>query len=137
MYERMLDRQTKPQIKDMTAYCSVCGELFASLNRWLSETYDTVQEISFPYGNRYGWCVSHRKSKKLVCHVFAENGSLTVMMRLSDQQFASVYAQVKKYTQEYIDSQYPCGNGGWIHYRITEKDHFLDAQTLLTAKCSQ
>lgn len=54
MYERMLDKQNVPSVADMTAYCGDTAELFTSLNRWLSDTFDTSQEVTFPYGNHYG-----------------------------------------------------------------------------------
>lgn len=58
------------------------------------------------------------------------------MMRLTNKQFEMVYECLKKYTQEYIDNKYPCNDGGWIHYRITCKEHFEDIQKLLDVKCS-
>ena len=87
MYERMLDKQNKPAFDDMAAYCGKGMELFIRINEWLSDTCSTVQEITFPYGNKYGWAVAHRKKKKLICNVFAENGAFTVMIRLSNAQF--------------------------------------------------
>ena len=47
-----------------------------------------------------------------------QNNVFTVMMRLSDKQYKTVYDQLSKYTQEYIDNKYPCGDGGWIHYQL-------------------
>lgn len=82
MYERMLDKQNKPAFDDMAAYCGKGMELFIRINEWLSDTCSTVQEITFPYGNKYGWAVAHRKKKKLICNVFAENGAFTVMIRI-------------------------------------------------------
>ena len=38
-------------------------------------------------------------------------------------------------TQEYIDNKYPCGDGGWIHYRVLCREHFDDIQKLLDVKC--
>lgn len=58
------------------------------------------------------------------------------MMRLSDRQYKSVYGQLQKYTRDYIDNRYPCGDGGWIHYRVTREEHFDDIKTLLSVKCS-
>ncbi|MBD5141506.1 MAG: DUF3788 domain-containing protein [Ruminococcus sp.] len=136
MYERMLDKKVVPTIPEMTAYCGENAELFTLLNNWLSETYGTVQEVVFPYGNNYGWGISHKIKKKFICNVFAENNSFTVMMRLSNKQFDTIYDNVEKYTQEYIDNKYPCGEGGWIHYRIINKDNFSDIQKLLNIKCS-
>lgn len=136
MYERMLDKQNEPTIAEMTAYCGESGDLFTLLNEWLSQTYGTAQNVTFPYGNHYGWGIAHRKKQKLVCNIFAENNAFSVMIRLSDKQFQSVYEEVQAYTKAYIDNQYACGDGGWIHYRVTSREHFEDIQKLLAVKCS-
>lgn len=136
MYERMLNKQEEPTQAQMTVYCGTCAELFARLNEWLSSTYGTIQVVTFPYGNQYGWGIAHRKNKKLICHVFAEENAFTVMMRLSDKQFNSIYDKVRADTQEQINHKYPCGDGGWLHYRVTCKEQFDDIQTLLTIKCT-
>ena len=136
MYERMLDKQVEPSVDEMAAYCAGNAELFVLLNEWLSETYGTVQKVTFPYGNRYGWGIAHRIKQKLICNIFAEKDAFTVMMRLSNKQFASVYGSVQNYTREQIDHRYPCSDGGWIHYRVTEKEHWEDIRKLLTFKCS-
>ena len=136
MYERMLNKQEIPTIAEMTEYFGKNAILFANLNEWLSKTYDTVQKVTFPYGNNYGWGISHKKKQKLLCNIFAEHNAFTVMIRLSNGQFQTIYANVQKYTQDYIDHKYPCGDGGWIHYRVTCKEHFDDIQKILSAKCS-
>lgn len=38
---------------------------------------------------------------------------------------------------EGIDHKYPCGEGGWIHYRVTSREHFDDIRKLLTVKISK
>lgn len=135
MYERMLDKTAVPTIEELTAYCGETAELFARLNDWLSETCGTAQEVVFPYGNKYGWGVAHKKKGKLICNLFAERGAFTVMLRLPDAQFDSVYGKVGAYTRQYIDNKYPCGDGGWIHYRVTCEEHFNDMKTLMKVKC--
>lgn len=137
MYERMLSKQEKPTVEEMTEYCGENSERFAMLNEWLTASFGTEQRQVFPYGNSYGWGIAHKVKSKLICNVFAENNSLTVMMRLSDKQWQGVYDRVQKYTQEHIDSRYPCGDGGWIHYRITSQEHFEDIKTLLAVKCEK
>lgn len=136
MYERMLNKQETPSLADMTSYCGETAGLFSSLNEWLTKTYATAQQITFPYGNQYGWGIAHRLKKKLICNVFAENNSFTVMTRLSNNQYQSLYAQLQKYTKDYIDNSYPCGDGGWIQYRVTCKEHFDDIQKILSVKCT-
>lgn len=135
MYERMLDKTITPTFEEMAAYCGEQKALFIELNDWLSKKEGSVQKIVFPYGNRYGWGVAWKIKTKLICNIFAENDAFTVMMRLSDKQYQSVYHDLKDYTQYYIDHRYPCGDGGWIHYRITCVDHIEDIKKLLDIKC--
>mgnify|MGYP000176827678 CR=1 FL=1 len=136
MYERMLNKQEVPTVADMTAFCGENAELFTLLNDWLFEVYGTERQVVFPYGNKYGWGMAHKMKKKLVCNVFPESNAYTVMIRLSDKQYESVYGNLQQYTQEYIDNKYPCGDGGWIHYRVTCRENFEDIQKILSIKCS-
>lgn len=131
----MLDKQNRPTFDDMAAYCGKGRELFIRINKWLSNVCNTTQEISFPYGNNYGWAVAHRKKKKLICNVFPENGAFTIMIRLSNQQFLLVYDRMEKETQECIDNKYPCSDGGWLHYRVTGEAPYCDIQKMLEVKC--
>lgn len=135
MYERMLNKSDVPTVDTMTAYCGGPAALFTKLNEWLSAEYDTEQTTVFPYGNSYGWGIAHRRKGKLVCNVFPENGAFAVMLRLSDLQFASVYDRLGDYAKNYIDNKYPCNDGGWIHYRVTDKEQLADALTMLAVKC--
>lgn len=134
MYERMLNKQVMPTIEEMTEYCGENAELFSMLNKWMETTFETEQRVVFPYGNDYGWGIAHRKKNKLICNVFAEDGAFTVMVRLSNKQYEMIYEQLGKYTKEYIDNKYPCGDGGWIHYRVTYREHFEDVKKLLSIK---
>lgn len=136
MYERMLNKRVKPAVKEMTQFCGENAESFSLLNEWLSSVFHTEQTVVFPYGNKYGWGIAHKKKNKLICNVFAEVNAFTVMMRLSDEQYKSIYDRLQKYAQEYIDNRYPCGDGGWVHYRVTCREHLDDIKTLLSVKCS-
>lgn len=136
MHERMLNKEIKPSIIELGSYIGSKAELFHLLNSFLSDTIKTTQEIRFPYGKQYGWCVTHRKGKKLVCDIFAEAEAFTIMVRLSNQQFDNVYDTLQAETKEIVDNRYPCNNGGWIHYRVLTNEHLKDIQKLLIAKCS-
>lgn len=134
MYERLLNKQEKPTMEEMEKYCGECETLFSSFNEWLTSTFNTESKQVFPYGNSYGWGIGHYKNKKLMCNIFVEQGAFTVMMRLTNKQYDAVYERVSKYTQEYIDNKYPCGDGGWIQYRVTNKEQLEDIQVLLGGK---
>ncbi|MDD6069308.1 MAG: DUF3788 domain-containing protein [Clostridiales bacterium] len=131
----MLDKQAKPTIVEMTEFCAENAELFSMINDWLTTAFNTEPKVVFPYGNKYGWGIGHYKKKKLMCNIFAESGAFSVMMRLSNKQYDTVYNELQKYTQEHIDNKYPCGDGGWIRYRVICQEHYKDIQKLLTIKC--
>lgn len=134
MYERMLDKSVTPSIEELTAWCGETAALFTHLNEWITDNFSLEQKVVFPYGKRYGWGIAHRKKAKLICNVFAESGAFTVMTHLSDKQFQSVYEQLSEYAQKHVDGKYPCGDGGWIQFRVTCAEHLADIRTLLAAK---
>lgn len=136
MYERLLNKEKQPTLEELAAYCGENAELFISLNHFLSGELNTIPEIRFPYGKQYGWSLSHRKGKKLICDIFAEDGSFTVMVRCSTQQYDSLYDNVQDYMKNYIDHKYPCGDGGWIHYRVINSEHLDDIKKLFIVKCA-
>lgn len=134
MYERMLDKTVTPTLAEVTAWCGENASRFTALNDWIAANYSLEQKIVFPYGNRYGWGIAHRKKAKLICNVFAESGAFTVMTHLSDKQFQAVFPQLSAYAQGIVDHKYPCGDGGWIHFRVTDDHHMDDIMALLNAK---
>lgn len=135
MYERMLSRGAVPTMESLAAHCGAASAAFREINGYLTGVCATQPEIRFPYGGRYGWGISHRIGKKLICNVFAEVDAVTVMMRLSDRQYAALYPRLLPYTQRCIDEKYPCGDGGWIHYRVLSEGHVRDVRALLGLKC--
>lgn len=137
LHERLLDKTTVPTIDELIAHCGKTADLFIRLNDWLTEIYGTAKSVVFPYGSNYGWGVAHRKKQKLICNIFAELDAFTVMIRMSNNQFDSIYNTVSAYTQGYIDNKYPCGDGGWIHFRVTSIEHFEDMKSLLKVKCDK
>ena len=134
MYERMLDKSIRPDISQLVEWCGTSGMLFTDLVRFMAEEICAQSEIRFPYGKNYGWCITFRRKKRLFCDVFAECGALNVMLRLSDDSFYKPYPFLLEYTQKQIDARYPCGDGGWIHYRVTNKEHLDDIKKLLALK---
>lgn len=134
MYERMLDKQQKPDIAAFVAYCGERGSLFTELDDRLVNALQAERLLRFPYGNAYGWGMKYSVKSKHICDVFAEKDAFCVMLRLTDKQFAQVYDGLADCTKACIDNKYPCGNGGWIHYRVLTRRHLEDIEKLLMAK---
>ena len=133
----MLSKQIMPTPAEMACRCGDTAALFTGLNSWISTSFMTEEKIKFPYGNHYGWCIAHYIRTKLICNVFPEEGAFTVMLRLSDARFRTVGPQLSQYARALIDHRYPCGDGGWIHFRVTCHQHLEDIQKLLTIKCKK
>lgn len=136
MYERMLQGDKQPSYQEMVDYCEAAGPYFHQLNEWLSATNHTASSIVFPYGKHYGWSVSHRIKKKLFCHVFAEKQGCTVMLRLSHAACQALSHQVSPYAQHLLDHLYPCGDSGWLHYRVTTAEQCQEIKPILSQKKS-
>ena len=134
VYERMLNRTAEPCFDEMAVYCGTAELFFRVLNRQLSDEYETQLRIRFPYGKKYGWGVKHERKKKHICDIFAEKDAVNLMIHLSNSQIESVYADLSAYGREACDQKYPCGDGGWLHYRIVSEEDLTDALKLVAAR---
>lgn len=134
MYERMLNKNIRPTYEEMGEYCKESEKLFLLFNDWITKEFCVTHEIVFPYGNNYGWGIKYQIKRKLLCNVFPENNSFTIMIRLTNNQYKSVYNQVQIGTKKVIDNYYPCNDGGWIHYRILNREDFEDIKKIVIAK---
>ena len=134
MYERLLEKNILYSKQNLSEYCAENSARFEELNRYLTGEHGTEESIRFPYGNKYGWCVTHRKKKKLICDIFAESGAFTLMLRLPNATFASVYESLHSEARECVDNRYPCSDGGWIHFRILNDNDLADAKLHVSKK---
>lgn len=134
MYERMLEKQHMPTLEEWMQHCGERKTMFTEVDDYLTGELGAERLLRFPYGNRYGWSMKYFNKNKHICDVFAEKDAFTVMLRLTNIQFEKVYDSVTKDTKEYIDKKYPCGQGGWIHYRVLTEQHLSDVKKLLRLK---
>lgn len=61
--------------------------------------------------------------------------------RMLNKQVAPSFEDMAAYCGENAElftllNEWLCGDGGWIHYRVTCKEHFDDIKKLLAVKCS-
>ncbi|MCI2110881.1 MAG: DUF3788 domain-containing protein [Bacilli bacterium] len=56
------------------------------------------------------------------------------MLRLTNEDFEKDYGDLSDYARLCIDKKYPCGDGGWIHYRVLTNDDLGDIERLLSRK---
>ncbi len=136
MYERMLTKNELPTMSEMGSFCKENAQSFQDINEWLINHFGLETKIVFPYGNNYGWGVAHKKKNRLIANVFPENGSFSVMFRLTKSQLQQSREHVSEYARNLIDHYYPCSDGGWIQYRVSDPCQNDDLKLLLTLKFS-
>ncbi|MDD3400975.1 MAG: DUF3788 domain-containing protein [Eubacteriales bacterium] len=134
MYERMLDKQQKPTYEEFINYLGNTKSLFEQLDNYLLLDLKSEKQLRFPYGNKYGWSMKYFIKRSHICDIFAEKGAFSVMLRLTNKQFLEVYNTMSEYTKQFIDDKYPCGEGGWIHYRVLNPNNLQDIIVLLQLK---
>lgn len=134
MFERMLNKNNKPSWEEFYSYCGRCKELLMDFDAFIMDFDGLDKLIRFPYGNKYGWGIKYSKKNKHICDLFAEKEAFTIMIRLNDEQYNKLYPALSLYTKELIDNRYPCGNGGWIHYRVESAEYLADIKTILQMK---
>lgn len=136
MYERMLDKHHKPTWAEFISHCGDCQSLLEELDCFLSKELKSEKLLRFPYGNSYGWGLKYFIKSKHICDLFAEKSGFTVMLRLTNAQFEKQYHMFSDATKKLIDEKYPCGAGGWVHYRISAAPHMKDIKMLLALKAA-
>lgn len=134
MYERLLEKTLSPTFTDLLTYSGDCSKLWLVLDDYLQNEYSAEQQIRFPYGNKYGWSSKYSLKNRHICDVFAENGAFAVHFRVSNACLNTVYDGLSDYSKEICDAKYPCGEGGWLTYRVLSQEHLNDVKIILRAK---
>lgn len=138
MYERMLDKLQEPSNQEIQKHI---GENTAFLLNAFEETmklhYNINRELKFPFGNNYGWGYKYSHKTKHLCYVFFEKEAITILLQIGGNllhKLEKVLPECLPRTKEYWDNRYPCGDGGWIHYRIFNEEELRDVLKLLAIK---
>ena len=107
------------------------------LETFLQINYDFIRELKFPFGNNYGWGYKYSHKSKLLCYVFFERDSFTVTITIGKSELKRLYQELDNMlpkTKELWENRYPCGDGGWVHYRVENDNELLDIQKFIRIK---
>lgn len=138
MFERMLNKDEVPTPEEISDTVSADGmRLLDVLEGFLNNAYRLNRELKFPFGNDYGWGYKYSHLKKHLCYVFFEKGAFTVTVQIGKNELTGLYkifdALLPK-TKELWENRYPCGDGGWLHYRILNENELSDVIKLIGLK---
>jgi len=136
---RMLDKSVTPDEATILTHMGKQNfERLQKMNTQLTETYDLVRELKFPFGNEYGWGYKFSHKKTHLCYAFFEPDAFTVMLQISGKQVPAVediLPSLLPKTVNYWANRYPCGeNGGWIHYQVESDEELSDVLKLIHIK---
>lgn len=138
MYERMLNKLKEPSITEIH---EVIGDnSFLLLNTFeeiMKQCYDLKRDLKFPFGNNYGWGYKYSHKAKHLCYVFFEKDAITIMLQIGGdlvQKVEIMLLECLPKTKSYWINRYPCGEGGWIHYRVLNVEELNDVIRLLALK---
>lgn len=138
MYERLLDKNREPTLKEI--YETIGSEevkLLEEFEGFLYNNYELLSELRFPFGNDYGWGIKYSHKSKHLCYVFPEKGAFTVTIQLGKNELPRLNEKLPVLlpkTNELWKNRYPCGDGGWIHYRVLKQAELNDVKELISIK---
>lgn len=134
-YERMLDPSEPPPEGRIKEYLG--REAFGRLGRleeFLYSSYRLCRELKFPFGNGYGWGYKYSQGGTLLCYIFFERGAFSVTVSIGKESVPRLSAELENLlpkTREAWRNRYPCGEGGWVHYRVLSEEERSDVQKLI------
>lgn len=138
MYERLLDKNTQPTLGDIHEAIGNEGvKLLDELEKFLYSRYDISAEMRFPFGDGYGWGKKYSHKSKHLCYVFFEKGAFTVTIQLGKNELSKLNETLPHLSPEANElwrNRYPCGDGGWIHYRVLNQVELRDVEELICIK---
>jgi len=138
MYERMLEKYLIPTQNEIENYVGVKSvKNIETIKNSLEKTFEINMELKFPFGNNYGWGYKVSNKTKHLFYIFFERNSISLMFQIN-KMITEKYNKLSEEGKKYWENRYPCGeNGGWIHYRITNKKQLKDIGIFLSIKVNK
>ena len=134
-YDRLLDPSAPPSEGEIAALLgSEASERLGRFEDFLKASYDLSRELKFPFGESYGWGYRYGQKSTMLCYAFFERGAFTVTVSIGGACVPRLSAELPGMlpkTQEFWENRYPCGKGGWVHYRALSDAELSDAEKLV------
>ena len=142
MYERMLNKNTIPEINEINDYIGKKSvEYIELIIESLRNVLDIKLELKFPFGNNYGWGYKVSNKTRHLFYIFFKKNSIVITLQISkikSEKELKIYNELSEEGKKYWENRYPCGdNGGWLHYRILNKRQLKDIGLFLKIKTNK
>lgn len=134
MFERLINKNEIPTMKEFLDYIGKGKELFENIDAYLQNEIDPIKMIQFDAHSRC-WKISYHVKRKYICDIIIEKDAFTIVTRLSEESIRNVYNDLLLYAKECIDNS-PYRHRGWIEYRVLSTQHLEDIKTMLQIRAS-
>ena len=138
----MLNKQIVPNGNEINAYIGKkSSECIEIIKNKLEKVFVLKMELKFPFGKSYGWGYKVSDKTQHLFYIFFEKGSITITLQINKiktENELNKFNQLSEEGRKYWENRYPCGeNGGWIHYRITNKKQLKDIGIFLSIRTNK
>lgn len=135
---RFLDKNAVPSSAEIEELLGpeAAGRL-EKLENFLQAGYTVSRELKFPFGNSYGWGYKYSHKSKLLVYVFFEKNFFTATITIGKGEVSRLNQELEHMlpkTRKLWENRYPCGEGGWVHYRVENGPELQDVQKLIAIK---
>ena len=134
----MLEKSHKPTANEIFKYIGENETKYWRIHEdFFNNSYDIVSDLRFPFGNNYGWGVRFQHKNKTLCYMFPEKEAFTVFFQIGKNEVTKLYDKLDSFlpkTKEVWEKRYPCGEGGWIYYRVLNIEEINDIEELIRIK---
>ncbi len=108
------------------------------LNAYLSSNYELNREILY-YGDKYGWLVRYRKTKRTLVSIFPEKLSFSFLIVFGKQEigkFITSQSEFQPSIVEVFKNTKKLHDGKWIWIRVVDDSILEDLKKLIAIKRS-
>ena len=132
-HQRMYDRTKTPTDQEIIEFIADAKAVKAwkKIQELIETRYDLLKEILY-YGDRYGWLVRYRKSRRTIVSLFPERNSFSVLIVYGKKENEKFIAQESDFSSEIVDifhNTEKLHDGKWLWIRVTEAafiEHLLN-----------
>jgi hypothetical protein len=137
-HQRMFDRSRNPSDADIISFIadSKAVRAWKQMLEYLDTAYDLSREILY-YGDKYGWLVRYRRSKRTIISLFPETNSFSFLMVFGKNEIDKFVDQKSEFLPsivEVFDNTEKLHDGKWLWIRVTDSSMLEDLKKLISIK---
>lgn len=119
-------------LNDLLDYCGEVKYSWLELESLIGRDYDYYKTVI--NSNREGWGVKYTIGSRCLCYIHPENDGIIIFFHIRTDTIEKIKDQLSEYALLVWENAYPCGDGGWIRYKLTNYTQIPEVHKLLNYK---